>query len=213
MLIEKLQQNLRISGYSPKTIKAYTLCVRKIYNHFKKPLNTISSDEFKQYLDGLIRKRNSPYTVNQYHAAYKFVVTKIYQRSLSFPFPYAKRHMKLPVVLSRKDIITVIPAKLKTSLQNLMAGKMRGDYLFESERGGKLTERSAQKVFSNALKKASISKPATFHSLRHSFASHLLESGVDVRYVQELLGHTNIRTTQVYTQVTNPKIKNIKSPL
>ena len=268
MLIEKLQQNLRISGYSPKTIKAYTLCVRKIYNHFKKPLNTISSDEFKQYLDGLIRKRNSPYTVNQYHAAYKFVVTKIYQRSLSFPFPYAKRHMKLPVVLSRKDIIeiinkitntkhkllislsygaglrvsegvnlkvqdidldeltihlkqakgkkdriTVIPAKLKTSLQNLMAGKMRGDYLFESERGGKLTERSAQNVFSNALKKASISKPATFHSLRHSFASHLLENGVDVRYVQELLGHTNIRTTQVYTQVTNPKIKNIKSPL
>ena len=90
---------------------------------------------------------------------------------------------------------------------------MRGDYLFESERGGKLTERSAQKVFSNALKKASISKPATFHSLRHSFASHLLENGVDVRYVQELLGHTNIRTTQVYTQVTNPKIKNIKSPL
>ena len=91
--------------------------------------------------------------------------------------------------------------------------KNPNDYLFESERGGKLTERTAQKVFENALRKAGIKKDATFHSLRHSFATHLLENGVDIRYVQELLGHQNIRTTQIYTQVTNPKLKNIKSPL
>ena len=87
------------------------------------------------------------------------------------------------------------------------------DYLFESERGGKLTTRTAQKVFEKALKRTGIEKDATFHSLRHSFATHLLESGVDVRYVQELLGHKNIRTTQIYTRVTNPALKNIKSPL
>jgi len=113
----------------------------------------------------------------------------------------------------KKDRITIFPEKIKNDLQNLIASKNSDDYVFESERGGKLTERTAQKVFENALRGASIKKDATFHSLRHSFATHLLENGVDVRYVQELLGHQNIRTTQVYTQVTNPKLKNIKSPL
>jgi len=57
MLIERLQEHLRVSGYSPKTIKAYTLCVRKIYTHFKKPLNAVSENEFKKFLDILIKKR------------------------------------------------------------------------------------------------------------------------------------------------------------
>jgi site-specific recombinase XerD len=113
----------------------------------------------------------------------------------------------------KKDRITVFPEKLKTDFQNLIAGKNADEFVFGSSRGGKLTSRSFQVVFKKALQKAKIKKPATFHSLRHSFATHLLENGTDVRYVQELLGHANIRTTQIYTQVTNPKLKNIKSPL
>jgi len=113
----------------------------------------------------------------------------------------------------KKDRITVFPEKIKIDLQNLIADKNSDDYFFESERGGKLTERTAQKIFENALHKTNIKKNATFHSLRHSFATHLLENGTDIRYVQELLGHANIRTTQIYTKVTNPILKNIKSPL
>lgn len=113
----------------------------------------------------------------------------------------------------KKDRITIFPEKLKHDMLNLTAGKRADEYVFMSERGGRLTERSAQKVFENALRASGIKKFATFHSLRHSFATHLLENGVDVRYVQELLGHANIRTTQVYTKVTNPSVKNIKSPL
>ena len=112
-----------------------------------------------------------------------------------------------------KDRLTIFPEKLKADLSELMALQHGNEYVFSSERGGKLTERTAQKVFENALKKAHIQKNATFHSLRHSFATHLLENGVDVRYVQELLGHQNIRTTQLYTKVTNPNLRNIKSPL
>jgi len=113
----------------------------------------------------------------------------------------------------KKDRLTVISSTLAPELQKIMAGKEANDYVFASERGGRLTETSAQKVFYQALIRAGIKKPATFHSLRHSFATHLLENGTDVRYVQELLGHANIRTTQIYTHVTNPAIRNIKSPL
>ena len=96
----------------------------------------------------------------------------------------------------RKDRLTIFPEKLKADLQAITALRDNDDFVFLSERGGGLTERAAQKIFENALTKAKIKKDATFHSLRHSFATHLLENGVDVRYVQELLGHQNIRTTQ-----------------
>lgn len=112
-----------------------------------------------------------------------------------------------------KDRITVFPEKLTINIQSIIAGKDKNEFLFASERGGKFTTRTAQKVFENSLRKAGVNREATFYSLRHSFAAHLLENGVAIRYVQELLGHQNIRTTQAYTQVTNPKLKNTKSPL
>lgn len=113
----------------------------------------------------------------------------------------------------KKDRISVLPEKIQNDLRNLIAGKRNNDFVFASSRGGKLTTTTLQKVFRQSLAKAKVNKPATFHSLRHSFATHLLENGVDVRYVQELLGHANIRTTQIYTHVINPALKNIKSPL
>lgn len=112
-----------------------------------------------------------------------------------------------------KDRITILPEKMRNDLVQLTGGKEPNEFVFESERGGRLCERTAQKVFENSRAKAGIWKRASFHSLRHSFATHLLENGVDLRYVQELLGHSSIATTQIYTQVTNPMIKKIKSPL
>lgn len=268
MLIKKLQRHMRLSGLSQRTIDAYSNCIKKLYNHFNKPLNQISKDEFAEFLDSLAKKNYSPCTLNLHHASFKYVREKIYKTPFGFNLPYARKHKKLPVVLSRseikkiissisnpkhklmislsygsglrvseiinlkvrdvdldeltihlkqakgkKDRITIFPKKLKTYIQNLITGKSGNDFVFESERSGKLTPRAAQKVFNVSLKKAKITKDATFHSLRHSFATHLLENGVDVRYVQKLLGHQNIRTTQIYTKVTNPKLKNIKSPL
>ncbi len=112
----------------------------------------------------------------------------------------------------KKDRVTVMPESLVKDFRTFLQGKDAHDLVFESERGGPLSTRSLQLVFARSCHAAEISKDATFHSLRHSFATHLLENGTDIRYVQALLGHANIRTTQRYTQVTNPAIRNIKSP-
>lgn len=114
----------------------------------------------------------------------------------------------------QKDRITILPDKIIDDIKQLMEGKSYDDPVFHSEQwGGPLTKRSAQNVFHYALKKAWIQKKASFHSLRHSFATHLLENWTDIRYIQSLLGHTNIKTTQIYTQVATHHLQHIQSPL
>lgn len=85
-------------------------------------------------------------------------------------------------------------------------------YLFEGRFGRKYSQSSARSILKKALQKTSISKRVTLHTLRHSYATHLLESGTDIRYIQELLGHASPKTTMIYTHVSSRKIQNIKSP-
>ncbi len=87
------------------------------------------------------------------------------------------------------------------------------NYLFEGAKGGKYSATSTQKVFKKALFKAGIIKPATLHTLRHSFATHLLEQGTNLRYIQVLLGHESPKTTEVYTRVSTSGIEDIINPL
>lgn len=87
-------------------------------------------------------------------------------------------------------------------------------YLFESEQtGGPYPVRTIQRIFQLAKEKAGISKDVGIHSLRHSFATHMLEKGVDIKYIKELLGHFNIKTTERYLHVSKQKLVNISSPL
>ncbi len=85
-------------------------------------------------------------------------------------------------------------------------------WLFEGLDKNQYSPRSVQKIFKNALTASKINKNASVHTLRHSFATHLLEQGTDIRIIQELLGHSSIKTTQIYTHISSTHIKNIKSP-
>lgn len=266
--LKKLNDELRLRNYSPKTIKSYSSGVAEYLRAKQNNLGLVDVDFIKQYLLSKIDKGASSQSVNQKLQAINFFCWNVLKFNGKINIKFAKTPSKLPIVLSRneiqliltvinnekhnllvaiaysgglrvseiinlkvkdislaeltihlkgakgnKDRITILPEKLVKNIEKLISNKDRNDYVFSSERGGKLTERTAQKIFENALKKCHINKEATFHSLRHSFATHLLENGVDVRYVQELLGHANIRTTQIYTKVTNPSLKKIKSPL
>jgi site-specific recombinase XerD len=112
-----------------------------------------------------------------------------------------------------KDRMTILPSKIRDQLFVYVKGRNPNGYLFLSERGGSLHVRSLQCVLKNAMRRAGIIKDATFHSLRHSFATHMLEAGTDLRYIQELLGHSSITTTQIYTKVTSSALSQIQSPL
>ncbi|MCK5233544.1 MAG: tyrosine-type recombinase/integrase [Candidatus Aenigmarchaeota archaeon] len=114
----------------------------------------------------------------------------------------------------RKDRATSIPASISKRLEHYLAA--RNDinrYVFDSSRGGRLTASSIQKIVKAATKKAGIKKNIHPHTLRHSYATHLLENGTDIRIIQRLLGHNDLRTTEIYTHISNALIKTVKSPL
>ena len=113
----------------------------------------------------------------------------------------------------KKDRIVILPNKLLLILRTQAELKQDKDYLFTNGRGGRLTEATIQKVVGQSARKAGIRKTVSPHTLRHSFATHLLENGTDIRYIQELLGHAKLQTTQIYTHVANKNLQDIKSPL
>ncbi len=114
----------------------------------------------------------------------------------------------------RKDRYTMLSAVAQKAVQDYRRQYPPETWLFPGARPGRhLTERSVQKAFDRTCKKANINKRISIHTLRHSFATHLLERGTDLRYIQVLLGHASPKTTQIYTRVTNRDLAKIQSPL
>jgi integrase/recombinase XerD len=113
----------------------------------------------------------------------------------------------------KKDRIVPLSPKILEMLREYYRYYKPKTYLFEGQNiGEQYDSRSLQLVLKHAVKKAGIHKPVTLHWLRHSYATHLLESGTDLRYIQELLGHNSSRTTEIYTHVSTKNIQQIKSP-
>jgi integrase/recombinase XerD len=113
----------------------------------------------------------------------------------------------------KKDRVVPISIKLIEMLRDYYKAFKPKTWLFEGQEvGKKYSERSIQLVLNQAVEKAKIVKPVSLHWLRHSYATHLLESGTDLRYIQELLGHSSSRTTEIYTHVSTRNLQQIRSP-
>ncbi len=265
--LEMMAQELRLRGFSPRTISSYTNNLKSFIDWKKESLDVVDEECIKKYLLEKQRKGLSASSRNLALSTIKYFYKEVLKSGKIINIKPAKENHSLPVVLSRnevqrilscienkkhkllitlaygaglrvseavnlkigdldldsltihikkskgqKDRLTLIPESIVGELAELIADKEKYEFVFVSERGGRLSPRTAQMIFGKALINSLVKKPATFHSLRHSFATHLLEDGVDMRYVQELLGHHNIKTTQRYTQVSDCKIRGIKSP-
>ncbi len=126
----------------------------------------------------------------------------------------SKRHLLFILnAKGKKDRVIPISDKVITMLREYYRMYMPKIWLFEGQNtGDQYSETSVQKVLKLALDTAKIKKPVTLHWLRHSYATHLLEAGTDLRYIQELLGHKSSKTTEIYTHVSEKSLQKISSP-
>ena len=113
----------------------------------------------------------------------------------------------------KKDRVVPLSGKILQLLRDYYIAYKPDNWLFEGQvKGNRYDERSLQSVLKQSVAKAGINKPVTLHWLRHSYATHVWESGTDLRYIQELLGHSRSTTTEIYTHVSNKEIQKIISP-
>ena len=320
VLLELTKRELMVRNYSLRTVKAYSSCLKEYFPFAMREMKLrnigiADMDLIKDFLYGKKREGLAPETINLYLCSIKFFCRWVIKISVEIDLKFARKNNKLPVVLSReeivriisgidnfkhrliislaygaglrvsevanlrvedldfsrgiifvrhgkgaKDRITILPEKIRFDIRTFVKNNNIKGYLFpgrgrgqaggsgRGQAGGggrgqagcgrvvgncvrekagrgqslvgdcyicdkKLTTRTLQKVFAQAVGKIDITKNATFHSLRHSFATHLLENGTDIRFIQKLLGHKDIATTQRYTHVSSLAIRNIKSPL
>ena len=113
----------------------------------------------------------------------------------------------------KKDRFTILSDKAAVILKQYINEYKPKHWLFEGQTGGQYSERSVQEIFMKAKVASKINPLATTHTLRHSFATHLLEAGIDLVHIQELLGHESLKTTELYLHLSAKSFNEIKSPL
>jgi integrase/recombinase XerD len=267
-VFEKTTIDLKLAGYSQRTVEAYSYHVMKFLEYFNKPPQKITEDETKQYFLYLkYKKKLSGSASAQAISGIKFM----YQKTLDTDFKVFgivknPRGKKLPVILTREEVRKVLKSirilrhkacltliytcglrlheatniapediDSKRNFVHIKDGKGRRDrlvplpyitlkilrehykthrnkqYIFPAPgRGGiweptsnrALPDASVQTVLKKVLKEVNITKNVSIHNLRHSYATHLLENGIDIRIIQKYLGHKSIQSTMMYTHLT-----------
>ena len=270
-LRDQMEMDMRLRRFSPKTIACYLACMKGVAKHFRKSPAELGDEEIRAYLHHLMEERKvSQSVLVQTYSALRFFFEKTLQKQWNaFRIPRCKQRRKLPGVLSREEVESILSAtknlkhrailmtiysaglrigeatRLKVS--DIDSGRMmirvnegkglKDRYTLLGERNLEMLRRywkayrplewlfpgrnastpvsisGIQRVFKTSREKAGIKKKASVHTLRHCFATHLLESGTDLYYIQRLLGHKSAGTTSVYLHITGKDIGKIKSPI
>lgn len=263
-IIEKLQTELRLRGFSPLTIRNYSFFIKKFLTSANKNPENLDQEDAKQYLSSMFELK-SKNTIMLAAASLKFLYAEVLHKPVA-EIKMPKKEKRLPEVLSKDEVFKLINAaetkKSKLILSLLYSSGLRvselvnikpSDINFEENTGwvrkGKgskdrmfilsqdlaselksylkkrenhkyifsesspLTTRNIQKIVKNVRQKSKINKKITPHTLRHSFATHLLEAGTDIRKIQVLLGHSSLNTTSLYTHLSTEELRKIKNPL
>jgi len=267
----KVLNYMVLRNYSDHTIKAYSSLISRFLRQWdNEQIENLSTNQINDYIYELVTDNNySRSFQNQMINAIKLYYRVMYGRlSEDLEAPRPKKERKLPIVLSREEINSIINVisnkkqrviimliyatgvrlgeviqiklgdididrklifirggkgkkdrivplsdKLYQNLRGYISMYKPEEYLFEGNGDSHYSARSVQQILKRALIKAGIKKNASVHSLRHSCATHMLESGTDLRLVQEILGHTSIKTTEIYTHISTRNILNVQSPL
>jgi integrase/recombinase XerD len=196
-------------AYSSILKKDITLGIKRPKRERKLP-SVLTKDEIKKLFDSLNNKK-SKLMVSLIYAC-GFRVSELINLKVA-DLNFDEHVGQIKQAKGKKDRIFNIPNFLIEDLKSqIEEQKNKSEYVFSGPKG-KLTPRNLQKIVSKAAERAGIKKDVHCHTLRHSFATHLLENSVDIRKIQELLGHSSLSTTQLYTHISAEELKKIKSPI
>jgi len=266
-MLQKLETELRLRGFSEQTIKLYNFYNEKFYSFVNKPPEAIEEDDIKNFLSHMLSEHKvSNASLSLIRSAILFYLNEILNKAIKIKTP--KIPKKAPVVLTKeevkklidsttnlkhrtiieliystglrlsecinmkvsdlefdnrigwvrsgkgsKDRMIILSEKLINTLKEYINKYKVVDYLFKGYKNKVINKRSVQKMIKIACAKVGIKKEVHVHTLRHSFATHLLENGVDIRKIQVLLGHASLSTTQIYATVSTAELKKIRNPL
>ncbi len=219
-LAQKLEQ-----GISPRTLGLVKASLLFYFNDMKKKSfeiktpkfqkktpTVLTKDEVKEIFEKIINFKHK-LMLQMYYASGLRLSEVINLRVKDIEF--SQNSLWVRDGKGGKDRITILPQFLSKELEEycINCGRDKNDFIFVNKEGNPFSSRMIQKILEQVKPKLSFHKDVHIHTLRHSFATHLLEAGEDIRLIQELLGHADLSTTQIYTKVANEQLRRIKSPL